>query len=539
MRKPWRMAVVCAVLAIPVAFLIPAVSGERPAFYRYSGRLVAGGYGWEFNGALNVVPVAETGPFTGFAFGPGRAELAYCAPAGDGGSALWVASVLLSERGLDLPESGKFPRRRLWSAPAGATLRGPIWWAPNGTQIAVRACTDSANDLVIVDYVTGDAAWVTQGKQVEDAAWAPSANQLAYVMAADGAREVWLWGVGAANGRRLGDGGVNLRWSLDGKELVWLRPQPGPLWTEMVWKAGDAQAREGERRPARPDGALWSPDGLWCAAATGEGDSRQLVVYRSNSPRGEEIGLPSAPVKQLLGWSPDSSMLLILTADNRPLATAIGQLPDEVKRLLSTEGALFSAQPAAIAGWPIEVAAGPPSWSSTAPLMLAYVAGKYPNPVEVAEWGLMNADWAGSLVVGLVQREYLGPPDKMAYTIERRQLMSNMKNVALAINMYVTDWDRYLLAEDTEQAMGPLDEYMGSRSYWMRPGVKGEVAVKYLVPPGVSVSWFRDNGVDPAQAPVAITDYPSDYFVVAYADGHVRTLSKNEWEFDGSVLRHR
>jgi hypothetical protein len=538
MRRSWRIAVVCAAAAAVVAFLIPAVSGERPAFYRYSGRLVAGGYAWDF-GAWNVVPAAETGPFTGFAFGPGRAELAYCAPAGDGASALWIVSLLLSERGLNLPESGKFPRRLLWSAPTGAELRGPIWWAPNGTQIAVRACAGASGDLVIVDYATGDVVWATQEKRVEDAAWAPSANQLAYVTAADGAREVWLWEVGAANGRRLGDGGVNLRWSLDGKELVWLRPEPGPLWTEMVWKAGDAQAHEGERRPARPEGAMWSPDGLWCAAAIGEGDNKQLVVYRSNSARGDAINLPGAPVKQLLGWSPDSSMVLVLSADNRPLAVSIAQLPDDVARLLSTEGSLYTSERAAIAGWPVDVSAGPPSWSSTGKLMLAYLAGKYPQPRDVQAYGLEGEDYAGKLVVGIVARDYLGPPERLAYNIERKQLTSNMKHLAMAIQMYVTDYDRYLLAEDTEQAMGPLDEYLPNKGCWMRPGVEGEVAVKYLVPPGVIVTWFRDNGVDPARAPVAIIDYPSDYFVVAYADGHVDVLSKNEWEFDGSVLRHR
>jgi prepilin-type processing-associated H-X9-DG protein len=343
-------------------------------------------------------------------------------------------------------------------------------------------------------------------------------------------------------GRRLGDGGTDLRWSLDGREVVWLKPQPGDFWAEMVRRADEGQTREGEQRPARPEGAMWSPDGLWCAAATGQGDSKQLVICRSGSPKGETVKLPGAPVKQLLGWSPDSSMLLVLSANNQPLAVSIQQLPDDAARLLSTEGAMFSPERATIAGWPTDLRAGPPSWSSTGTLMLAYVAARYPTPREVSPYGEENEDLAGSLVVQVVKREYLGPPEQLAYNIERKQLLSNMKHVALALQMYFTDYDVYPLAQGTEQLMDArfgVDEYIGSDTYYMRPGVKGEVAVKYLVPPGASASWFRENGVEAKYAAIAIIDYHPDYFVVAYADGHVEELDRREWEFDGTALRRR
>ena len=559
MRRGRFWAAVAAVaVCVSAAWLLPSMGAERPASLRYTGVLVAGGYAWEFEEAWNVVRVAAPGPFTGFAFGPGRAELAYCAPTSEGTSGLWIVSPPLSERGLQMPESGELPRRLLWSAPEGVTLRGPIWWAPNGSALALRTCKGEGSDLIVVDYVTGDATCVAAGGRVLDSAWSPGADQLAYVLGEDSvvdgyrATSVWLTDMQSSVGRRLGDGGMDLRWSVDGRELVWLKPQPGNFWTEMVWPADGGQTRQGEQRPARPEGAMWSPDGLWCAAATGQGDSKQLVICRSGSPKGEAVKLPGAPVKQLLGWSPDSSMLLVLSADNRPLAVRIEQLPDDVAKLLATEGAMFSPERAAIAGWPVNTSAGPPSWSSTGTLMLAYVAsrypnpayvaGRYPDPVQVARYGLMDADFGGSLVVGVVRRDYIGPPDRLAYNIERKQLLSNMKHVATALQMYFTDWDVYPLAQGTEQLMDArfgVDEYIGSDTYYMRPGVKGEVAVKYLVPPGASASWFRENGVEAKYAAIAIIDYHPDYFVVAYADGHVEQLDRREWEFDGTALRRR
>jgi len=540
--KPCWLSVACMLTCIASACLLPGVGAERPAFLRYTGTLVSGGYAWDFERAWDVAAVAERGPFTGFAFGPGRTELAYCAPADQGISGLWVVSVPLSEDRLEMPESGRLTRRLLWTAPEGVILRGPIWWAPNGSAIAIRACRGEDSDLVVVDYVSGEPTWVTQGKRVTDATSNLAADQLSYVMEEDSGQSVWLMDIASGETRRLGEGGVNLRWSVDGRELSWLTPQPGDFWPETIWRAGDEQPKPGERRPARPAGAMWSPDNLWCAAAVGESAQRQLLLWRSASPAAETIKLPGAPVKQLLGWSPDSSMLLVLSADNRSLAISIEQLPDDVARLLSTEGALFSTERAAIAGWPMDVAAGSPSWSSTGTMMLAYVAGTYPDPVEVAQYGLMNADFAGSLVVGVVPREYLGPREQLAYNIERKQLVSNMKHVVLALQMYTADWDCYPLAQNTQQLMDPrwgVCDYILSNSCYMRPGLKGEVAVKYLVPPGTPVSAFWKNGVDPKEVPVAIVDYHPDYFVVAFADGHCEVLQKDRWVFDGQTLQLR
>jgi hypothetical protein len=526
MRRWWWLVIGVA-LGMGVALVRPATAGEEPGIFRYGvgGKLVSGE--WAFGFFAGEVPpalVAETGPVTGFAFGPGRSEIAYCAPAGGECWGMWVASVSLE--GLEdwdgwpaLPPGTAAPPRVLWTAPEGVILKGPVWWAPDGSTIALQAERAAEPDVLAVDYGTGEVVRLCRGVKVAELAWDPRGRRIAYVTEDEGGRAVWLQTMPAGEARRLGEGGFNLRWSLDGGSLRWLRPTSERVWVAMTWDAETREVSEANPQPARTPGSMQSPDGQVYASleSWGEGDEKQLVLYPTTSTAGDRVLLPNVLPRQLLGWSPDSRVVLLLGDMNFPVAVAARPISDGVQVLVEASGR-YGSDRAALCGLPMDAEAGPPSWSSGGD-MLAYVIAKRFD--ERMGWPADESFATGGLVVSQVGREHIEPVGEER--VEAEQVLTNMKNVALALQMYLSDNnDAFPPSGESEEVWRILDEYVENRRVFMRPGTEDEMVVQYLVPPGVRMVDIEDT----ASTPVAVVDYLPGFYVVGYADGHAAVHGK-------------
>jgi hypothetical protein len=355
--------------------------------------------------------------------------------------------------------------------------------------------------------------------KVAELAWGPRGRRMAYVTENEKGREVWLQTMPPGEPRRLGDGGFNLRWSLDGGSLRWLRPRSEQVWVEMSWEAATGETSEANPQPAREAGAMWSPDGQLCAAleASEKAGEETLTIYRGTSTGGERITLPYVLPKRVLGWSPDSNLVLVLGDADFPLAVAVRPMLDE-GRMLVEAGTRYSSERAALCGEPLDLEAGPPSWSSGGDMLAYVIASEFDKRLG---WPSRNDIPAGHLAVSRVEREYLAPVGEER--VELEQVLTNMKNVALALQMYLADNnDAFPPSGESEEVWRILDEYVKNRSVFMRPGTEDEMVLQYLVPPGVRMVDIEDT----ASTPVAVVDYLPGFYVVGYADGHAAVHEK-------------
>ncbi len=528
-----RLSVVLMVVLVALAASGTGASGEerRPAalVHRYGagGSLAVGDWLLEFSGFQSL---AVDGTVTGTAFGPGRVELAYTTARGAAGSALWLISVP------DLDEGGNWDAgpiegamRLLWRAPEGQTLSAPLWWAPNGSSIALLTRSGDATSLVRVDYLSGAATTLARDVDVIDAAWERNGRRIAYVTEAEGEHRVWLQATPPAEPRQLGEGGFNLRWSLDGT-LTWLRADSETTWSERRWEPESDEVRTIGTGPARASGAQWSPDRLLCATLEPVGGigEKQLVIYPSASQTGEVIPLPDAHPQRLLGWSPDSKILLVLVAGDQLLAVSGRPAGRQLTRTLISEGAGTNIENeirtrATLVPHPvIEPAAGPPAWSSGADRLAYVCAGK-----DAYREAFYNVErWAvpyGRLIVAALARRYI-EPGPFTDDAEVQQVLGNMRNIALVLQMYLADNnDIFPPVGDTEGLLPILDEYVRTRSVYMRPGTEDDIVVQFVSPPGLRLADCEDV----ASMPVAIVDYAPDFLAIAFGDGHADIFEKN------------
>jgi hypothetical protein len=546
-RSWWLLVALVALMALLLK--IGAALGQitEARFYTQGVAMVSGG--WVYGSRPLGVLTPRGWRISGYAFGPGRAEVAFCGRS-DGGWALWKATVSgigearqarqqridqiysLDLRSLTRAEALKLhaeaealnsvpydrsstPPRRLWTAPEGIELRGPVWWAPDGTLILLRAVRDGAADLVAVDDVTGKAAWLTQGKTVVDTAWSATSRRLAYVTDDRGARTVWAGDAGAS--RALGPGGYDLRWSPDSNSLRWLVPLPGEAWAEMEWEAATGSVQQVGTKPARPAGARWSPDGRWCAAVVND----TLLLWPAASSRGETVPLPKIVPQRVLGWSPDSNLLVLLDQKDDVLVVAAAPPPTGAYIVDRTDGwphvlELAPVRAAWASPFTLRPDSGDPSWSSEGGL-LAYAAQSDKKPENEAE-----VPPAGELFVVEFDRQYMEVAPKLTPEIERVVVLQNVKHIALAVNMYLTDYDVTPPVDEQQRVMGILEEYVGNRSVFTRPGKPGEAVVQWKFTPGQLTSAVDD----PATEIVAIIDYSPEFYAVAYMDGHAKLFEK-------------
>jgi len=99
-----------------------------------------------------------------------------------------------------------------------------------------------------------------------------------------------------------------------------------------------------------------------------------------------------------------------------------------------------------------------------------------------------------------------------------QQLLSEMRNLAIAMQMYVQDsGDVFPPTDDIETIQVALAPYMGkgSQQIFTRK-------LRYLMPAGINLSQMED----PASTPMAVADDDPENAVVGYADGHVAKVPK-------------
>jgi Tol biopolymer transport system component len=547
MRRSWWLLVALVALMALLLKIGAALGQGEERFYTRGVAMVSGG--WVYGSRPLGVLTPKGLQVTGYAFGPGRAEVAFCGRSGDRW-ALWKADVsgigearqarqqrIAELYDLDWMTLGRArvkevsaevhalesvpydrsrtPPRRLWAAPEGVALRGPIWWAPDGTTVLLRAVRDGAADLVAVDDVTGRATWLTQGRTVVDVGWSATSRRLAYVTEERGVRTVWVRDAGAS--RALGPGGYDLRWSPDSNSLRWLAPSPDEAWVEMEWEAATGSVQQVGTKPARPEGARWSPDGRWCAAVT----QGKLLLWPAASSRGETVPFADIVPQRVLGWSPDSNLLLLLGDSDHVLVVAVSPPASGTYIVDRTDvqARVLELAPVRVAwssGFTLSPDADDPSWSSNGGL-LAYAARSEAEPEGGPEVPL-----EGELFVVQFDRQYVEVVPELTPEVERIVVLQNVKHVALAMQMYLTDYDVSPPVDEQQRVMGILEEYVGNRNVFMRPGKPEEMVVQWKFHPGQPTSTIDD----PTTEIAAIIDYSPEFYAVGYMDGHARLFEK-------------
>ena len=510
--RQW-LFLVAAVTAGAALALLPALGGHDPDIgTRYGWRNIASG-DWTFGFGNVGVWIETSAPVTGFAFGPGRDELAYCAPDKSGSpSALWTVHISFSQQrsgpsGFDFLSVSP---RLVATPPPETTFRGPLWWSPDGSRIALVIVDYLSGQLVIVDYLSGQITAVPDSENVVEAAWSPDGGQIALVREKEGTRSVWVYSRETGESRRLGAGGYDLRWSLDGTGLHWLRDDSQEAWTAVRWGLRTGTLETGGPRPARAEGALWSPDGQLCATLEAAPDEveDQIVVYPRNSTLGDTVSLPGLEPEKLLGWSPDSKFLLAL-ARGSTLAVVSARPPGAGVRAVTETTREYADTRATVSGWAIGTEAGPPAWSSSGKLLVYPAQGPF---------GTVSR----RLVVHPVQREYAGG-SALPGRLERKIVTHNLRVIMLSMLMYLNDWDlTFPYSDDPDYLRTAISTYIRDESVFMRPGTENSVVVSFTIDPGAPLSSVED----PASTPIATIDYSPDFYGVAYLDGHVEIFEK-------------
>lgn len=293
---------------------------------------------------------------------------------------------------------------------------------------------------------------------------------------------------------------------------------------------------------------MWSPDGRLCAAL--EGEERRLVVCPAGDPEGETVEIPGAHVQRLLGWSPDSRLVVVLADRDLPIAVSVtpqAAIPRYVLTLLEQEtgGTKYPRVRAAVAGPPMDIASGPPSWASDGG-QLAYVYERSSTK------GTEFVSWIGSgrtmmasgeddpsreaerlpqaerpLIAVSVRQEQLPPPpppeqEHPGYDALTIKLLTNVKYISMALQMFMTDHDTLPEAATIDDLRKVLDPYLSNPNVFLRPD-SDEVVVQYLLPSGLKVGEIQD----PATLPVVLIDYTPQWNIVGFADGHAKVFPKN------------
>jgi hypothetical protein len=110
---------------------------------------------------------------------------------------------------------------------------------------------------------------------------------------------------------------------------------------------------------------------------------------------------------------------------------------------------------------------------------------------------------------------------------ERSSAASNIKNVAIAVEMFIADYDKLPAMKTPEEFRAALQEYVQNDDVFKDP----ETGEYYAVNPSVS-----DKGVsdlkDPAKTVVAYQAAPDKDGKrwLAFADGHVQQATEDQWK---------
>jgi hypothetical protein len=562
-----RKTIYLAAALLAVVLLISLVAAaERMKVTDIKG-IVSGELIVEPTSELNPTPIGLGGYPTGFAFAPGRAELAYSAIEEKAGrlscilhivniEKLWPSLEEMWQHYEDRPDrkdrfDGTFMDAPPFSQRERELLRlelkrsgdyfqsqfieGPISWSPDGMKLAVFAVKESPShqysqrDVWVIDYANGKRLALTENSWVTEAAWSPDSKWLAFVAepadnkAAKSAAKptqsgLWLVDMTTGARRRIAAGGLNLEWLPDSLRLKF-RKSGGPNDGRMY----DLNSKQ--IAPTKPSPVIeipWylSPDGCYVAnLVEGEGGRRLVVRER----RTNELCV-NLPAQEFAGWQANSRLLAYFDNNgalnmttvegphrNRPYKVGaraeINPIP--MHPAIQWSGLLtnrFMQEEAQIMG---RLGVGPSylAFISGNQLRLLVMAHRKPTTHELAALG------------------------RLTQKTERIYVLSQMKNLNLALLMYADDYDNKFppagnrVGNKIRMIEDIISPYVPNRDLFDRPGYPGQSVFRYLIE-GLEMSKITE----PGNTPVAIFDYLSDVVIVGFADGHAKWMSKEDYE---------
>jgi prepilin-type processing-associated H-X9-DG protein len=517
---------------------------------------------------MNPVPIGDGGFATGFAFAPGRAELAYCAVQEKGGGQASVLRIVRVEKlwpvereyGADTVQTDigirRFPKmveialpfsererellRLEAEKPQGAVwgpfFEGPILWSPDGTRLALFVVKEEAaksfesRDLWVVDYATGKHKALTRNAWVGEAAWSPDAGRLAFAAYQASSQPLpkdlkttqpglWLADVSTGALSRIYEGGIDLEWQANGRRLRFRRSGDSPQGLEYDIGTGKIESSPLPQSAEHP----WeiSADRRYVVSMNRISTGSQLEVRQGASG----VIVFTLPAEEMGCWQPEGGLLAYFGRDG-------------VLRMAAVEGpqrgrAVEISREAEVNAVPFQP---PLQWSSRilAPPDLLQVQGQWPTPEDHPKVSWLALISHGELRVLRMAHRLPALDEKAALGLlspeeEQTIVTANAKQIALAVIMYASDWDEQPPPPGVEfgEAIRP---YLRDDSLLQRPGYRGEPVFRYLV--SDSANWSRIK--DPSMAPMGVIDYWEEGGVVAFADGHVKWYPREELE---AVLR--
>ena len=175
----------------------------------------------------------------------------------------------------------------------------------------------------------------------------------------------------------------------------------------------------------------------------------------------------------------------------------------------------------------------------------AFSEGK-PIPEIVLKLKLLKADQIGSIepFPELDREKYLavlnqlGESGQAAFTpANKTRALSNVKQVATAMMIYLSDSeDIFPYVQSTSSLVEVLHPYTKSTEIWKSLNTKGEGRFLF----NMSLAGVSQTDVkDPAATPMLFDPnaYPDGTRVVAYVDGHARTVSAEQWAKVQSAMK--
>jgi hypothetical protein len=254
-------------------------------------------------------------------------------------------------------------------------------------------------------------------------------------------------------------------------------------------------------------------------------------------------------ITQLFGWSPDSRIVLVLAEGDHLFAvSAKPPGPAVIEKCVREGRGEESARPTARAcllfsvfGPPIFDPRVSPTWSVGAQYLAFLLPDREIAKRRYPRWPDSDAP-EGRLLIQETRRTYVRLPDELQ--ARRARALTNIKSVALAVQMYLADNDdRFPLVTDTEGLVPILvgKGYVGRSAFADPDGEDQEIVLSYVGPPGISLV----NVDDPMAAPLVIGDYDPDFIVIGYCDGHAGLLPRTpeyeerfkEWQEEFKRLR--
>ena len=501
---------------------------------------------------MNPIPISLDGYPTGYAFAPGCPELAYSAIELQDGKPITVVRIA---KVLNLwPVERKRPKlvtnqrtgqqisvmenvqetlpfiqreRKLLALPVTKTKRdilvspfieGPIAWSPDGTKIAIFAVTENAKksyasrDIWLIDYTTGTRQALTQGAWVTDLSWSPDSRWLTYAVeraekklappAQPTAPGLWMADMKTGAKVKVAAGGIDLQWDKESHSLRFRRDgdDPGVEYQLATGKIVSAPLPAQVEYPWQT-----SPDGRFRATLEKQGDATLLMVRE----RVSGVQRLSLPAQEFGCWNPDSKVLTFFDGQGQLCMTSIEGIHRGHGAEITNKAELMMLpfQP-------------PVQWSS-----FALPAGLETKPQVGNSWLAFLAQ--GQLRVLRLQHGLPGPHDRavmgMTPEKERELVHNNLKQVALAVIMYAGDWD-FEAPPGNFTFPRAVSPYLKSMELLDRPGYPGDVVFKYLVTDPKAFPKLKS----PAEVPMGIIDYFADGGYVAYADGHVTWVPREE-----------